>query len=166
MGVTAPVSRIPDSAPCPVCGTDAGYSGAKVLAAHRFVSVLPVLDDLAAARWVQTYDAAWLGRDWDGLAGLLAPNVEFVVPGLGYAQIGRADILESLREALGCMVIHEYNTSEPTGCDRGSLGIITYRWFLDSSVGSRRSQSAGRDVLVLKAMEDRWQLVWRGQYRL
>ena len=162
----APVSRMPDSAPCPVCGTDAGYSGAKVLAAHRFVSVLPVLDDLAAARWVQAYDAAWLGQDWDGLAELLAPNVEFVVPGLADALVGRAVILESLREALGCMVIHDYNATELTGCDRGSVGIINYRWSLDSSVCGRRSQSTGRDVLVLKAIEGRWQLVWRGQYRL
>jgi hypothetical protein len=30
---------------------------------------------------------------------------------------------------------------------------------------AERSQSTGRDVLVLRASDDRWLLAWRGQFR-
>lgn len=121
----------------------------------------PVLD---AARWVQAYDAAWLGRDWDTLASYLAPGVEFVVPGLFDAMIGRAAILESLRHAFAGMEIHEYNRTDLTGHDRDSCGIITYRWQLDYSVNQQRMHTTGRDVLVLSATDERWVLLWRGQF--
>jgi len=39
--------------------------------------------------------------------------------------------------------------------------VITYRWQLDCTIGTRRTQTSGRDVLVLRAVGDAWQLVWR-----
>ncbi|HEY6927079.1 MAG TPA: nuclear transport factor 2 family protein [Steroidobacteraceae bacterium] len=151
---------------CPLCRTTISSSSAKVSGGHRPTYHAPILDDLAAARWVQAYDAAWLGQDWDTFASYLAPGVEFVVPGLFDAMIGRAAILESLRHALAGMEIHEYNRTELTGHDRGSCGIITYRWQLDSSVGKQRMHTSGRDVLVLSVTDGRWVLVWRGQFSL
>lgn len=125
---------------------------------------IEVLDDLSAARWVQAYDAAWLGKNWNSLATHLAPGVEFVVPGLADTLIGRPAVLESLRAALSRMVIHEYNATDLNGYDRGPVGIITYRWQLDCSIGQQRLQSAGRDVLVLSESDNRWLLTWRGQF--
>jgi Domain of unknown function (DUF4440) len=166
MAIEAAVNGELASVLCPLCGTGVGRSSAKVLDAHRLASGAPVLDDLAAARWVQAYDAAWLGQDWDGLASLLAPGVEFVVPGLAEVLIGRPAIIESLRNALSRMVIHEYNATDLTGYDRWPVGIIMYRWQLDCSAGQQRVQSTGRDVLVLTATDDRWALVWRGQFNV
>ena len=124
-----------------------------------------MLDDLAAARWVQAYDAAWLGQDWESLASRLAPNVEFVVPSLAGMLMGSPAVLASLRDAMSRMVIHEYNATDLTGYDHGPVGIIMYRWQLDCTANHQRVKSTGRDVLVLRAVGDRWLLVWRGQFR-
>ena len=155
-----------ESISCPVCGTGVSSSSDKLFDVHRFRSGAPVLDDMVAARWVQAYDAAWLGQDWDCLAGYLAPAVEFVPPGPAEVLVGRSVILESLRDTLGRMAIHEYNTTDLTGHDRGSVGVITYRWQLDCSVGRQRMQTTGRDILVLDAIDGRWMLMWRGQFHI
>jgi hypothetical protein len=130
-------------------------------------AVAPVLDDLAAARWVQAYDVAWLGKDWESLQQRLAPEVEFVVPGIPEPVIGSSFVVASLRETMNHLRIHEYNATDLKGYDCGSIGVITYRWQLDSSVGdgTGRSQSTGRDVLVLRAAAECWLLTWRGQFR-
>ena len=151
---------------CPLCRATIRSSSAKVSGGPQLTYGAPILDHLAAARWVQAYDAAWLGQDWDTLASYLAPGVEFVVPGLFDVMTGRAAILESLRQALAGMEIHEYNRTDMTGHERDSCGIITYRWRLDYSIGRQRTQTTGRDVLVLSATDDRWLLVWRGQFNV
>lgn len=164
-GVKGDVNEDLASTLCPLCGTNTDRSTARVLEAHRHVSrAVPVLDDLTAARWVRDYDAAWLEQDWDSLARQLAPSVEFVVPGLADVLIGREAVLEALRNAVCRMVIHEYNTTNITGYDRGPVGIVVYHWRLDCSVGSRRLQTTGRDVLLLSEAGGRWVLTWRGQF--
>jgi hypothetical protein len=127
---------------------------------------LPVLDNLAAARWVEAYNAAWVGRDWVSLASYLAPGVEFVVPALGDTLSGRPAIIATLRDSLANVVIHEYDTTNLAGHDHGSVGVITYDWQLDSSIGQQHIQSTGRDVLVLSATAGQWLLVWRGQFSI
>ena len=124
-----------------------------------------VLDDLAAARWVQAYDSAWLGKDWAGLEERLAPDVIFVIPGAPEPLEGRVRVLESIRNGMSDVRMHEYNATDLQGYDCAGLGVITYRWQLDCTVGQGRSQSTGRDVLVLRASADRWLLAWRGQFR-
>ncbi len=142
-------------------GTCADRSSEKVPEGHQGY---PVLDDLAAARWVQDYNAAWLGQDWDSLAAHMAPGVEFVVPGLAEVLIGRAAVIGNLRNALSRMVIHEYNATDLTGHGRSPVGIILYRWQLDYSIGLQHFATSGRDVLVLSEAEGRRLLVWRGQF--
>jgi ketosteroid isomerase-like protein len=142
-------------------------------AAHRpgdcalsVTSVAPVLDDLAAAMWVQEYDAAWLRRDWERLQKRLAPEVEFVIPGAPDPVVGSAFVVATLRDIMAHTRIHEYNATDLQGYDCGTIGVITYLWSLDWTVrdGAARSQSTGRDVLVLRAAAGCWLLTWRGQF--
>jgi hypothetical protein len=124
-----------------------------------------LLDDLAAARWVQAYDSAWLDKDWVSLEAVLALDVTFVTPAAPEPMVGRVRVLESIRGAMRNVAIHEYNATDLQGYDCTGLGVITYRWQLDCTTGRERSQSTGRDVLVLRASDDRWLLAWRGQFR-
>jgi hypothetical protein len=128
-------------------------------------SLALVLDDLAAARWVQSYDAAWLGQDWGQLERRLAPDVEFVVQRFTTAIVGRRAVMENLREVMRYAQMHEYNATDLRGHSSGPVGIITYRWQLDWTIRHERTETKGRDVLVLRAAGDDWQLLWRAQFR-
>jgi ketosteroid isomerase-like protein len=124
-----------------------------------------VLDDLAAAVWVQAYDAAWLGGDWTTLERYLAPDIALLSPGFTTAIVGRAAVLTHLRAMMSGVLIHEYNATDLKGHSSGSVGVITYRWQLDWTVDHERRPRSGRDILVLRAASERWQLIWRVQVR-
>ncbi|HWZ64510.1 MAG TPA: nuclear transport factor 2 family protein [Steroidobacteraceae bacterium] len=120
-----------------------------------------VLDDLAAAVWVQAYDAAWLGRNWPELERQLAADVALLSPGLQISVAGRRAVLAHMRTALRDAQVHEYNATDLKGRSSGGIGIISYRWQLDWTVGHHREQLSGRDVLVLCASPAGWQLLRR-----
>ncbi|MGO9803252.1 MAG: nuclear transport factor 2 family protein [Steroidobacteraceae bacterium] len=120
-----------------------------------------VLDDLAAAVWVQAYDAAWLGRNWPQLQQQLAADVALLSPDRRVAVAGRRAVLAHMRATLRDAQVHEYNATDLKGRSTGGVGIISYRWQLDWTVGHRRQQLSGRDVLVLRAAATGWQLVRR-----
>ncbi|HEV2284887.1 MAG TPA: nuclear transport factor 2 family protein [Steroidobacteraceae bacterium] len=120
-----------------------------------------VLDDLAAARWIQSYDAAWLGRDWPRLERYLAADVALLTAAPGISIAGRRAVLEHMRSRLSGVEVHEYNTTDLRGRAAGDIGIICYRWQLEWTIGHRRQQLSGRDVLVLRAAPGGWQLLRR-----
>jgi|GEM_PF-6513151 len=122
-----------------------------------------VLDDLAAAVWVQAYDAAWLGQHWRALEQCFAPDVAMMLAGPTNAITGRAAVLAHIREVMAGTVVHEYNATDLKGHASGATGVITYRWQLDWTIGGERRATAGRDILVLRAVQESWQLVWRAQ---
>jgi ketosteroid isomerase-like protein len=126
---------------------------------------LGILDDLAAAVWVQAYDAAWLGKDWATLEKLFAPDAAVVLPGFSATVLGPAPILDNLREIFGGAQIHEYNATDLKGHSSGPVGVIHYRWQLDWTVDEKRRAISGRDILVLRSMPEGWLLVWRAQIR-
>ena len=123
------------------------------------------LNDLTAAMWVQAYDSAWLGQNWELLERLLALDVEFETKHFTNALVGRQSVIAHLRDAIKLTRIHEYNATDLKGHSSGPVGIITYRWQLDCTIEEERTETTGRDVLVLCADEDHWQLVWRAQFR-
>jgi len=127
--------------------------------------VTVALDELAAAVWVQGYDAAWLGQDWGHLEHCLDPDVEFVSHGFVSAAVGRAAVLRGFRELMQAMQVHEYNATDITAHSSGPVGVITYRWQLESTVAGERRAVSGRDLLVLRAADGTWSLVWRAQLR-
>jgi ketosteroid isomerase-like protein len=124
-----------------------------------------VLDDLAAAVWVQAYDAAWLGRDWTTLERYLAPDIALMSPSFRTAIVGRDAVLAHLRAMMFGVRIHEYNATDLKGHSSGPVGVITYRWQLDWTVDHERRPLSGRDILVLCATSEGWQLMWRVQVR-
>lgn len=123
------------------------------------------LDDLAAAVWVQAYDAAWLAQDWSQLARRLDPDVKFVADGFRSLLAGRAAVIASLREAMSRTRVHGYNATDLTGHSCRDVGVIHYRWQLDWTIADERRAITGRDVLVLRAVRGEWLLVWRAQIR-
>jgi ketosteroid isomerase-like protein len=123
------------------------------------------LDDLAAAVWVQAYDAAWLGRDWAALEQYLAPEVTLLTPRFAAATCGRAAVMAHMRALMCGVQVHEYNATDLTGHASGPVGVITYRWQLDWSLDGQRQALTGRDILVLRGTPAGWQLVWRVQVR-
>jgi ketosteroid isomerase-like protein len=149
---------------CALCGGEVvrrpDTRAAEVHATHA----QGVLDDLAAAVWVQAYDAAWLGQHWRALEQCLAPDVA-VMLGSTNVITGRAAVLAHIREMMTGTVVHEYNATDLKGHASGATGVITYRWQLDWTVGSERRATSGRDILVLRAAHESWQLVWRAQVR-
>jgi ketosteroid isomerase-like protein len=124
-----------------------------------------VLDNLAAAVWVRAFDAAWLGRDWTTLERRLAPDIALMSPALMTDIVGRDAVLAHLRAMMCGVRIHQYNATDLKGHSSGSVGIITYRWQLDWTVDHKRRPVSGRDVLVLRAANESWQLIWRVQVR-
>ena len=146
---------------CATCGT--------VLPAQPSIAAatreLPTLDDLAAALWVQDYDAAWLGQDWERLQQRLAPDVQFVASDFSTTVVGRSAVLANIQEVMRDATIHEYNATDLTGYDSGPVGVIRYRWQLDCTIQHERRQTMGHDVLVLRAAKDYWELTWRAQFR-
>jgi hypothetical protein len=124
-------------------------------------SAAGVLDGLAAAVWVQAYDAAWLGRDWTELERHLAADVALLSPGMRVTVAGRKAVLAHMRAMMGDAQVHEYNTTGLKGRSSGGLGIISYHWQLDWTVHQRRRQLSGRDVLLLRATPAGWQLLRR-----
>jgi Domain of unknown function (DUF4440) len=123
------------------------------------------LDDLAAAVWVRAFDAAWLGRDWTTLEGRLAPDIALMSPAFMTDIVGRDAVLAHLRAMMCGVQIHEYNATDLKGHSSGPVGIITYRWQLDWTVDHKRRPVSGRDILVLRAVNGSWQLMWRVQLR-
>jgi len=120
----------------------------------------PVLDDLTAARWVHVYDAAWLGEDWRRLEQCLAPDVQFTDLGASVALVGRDAVVASMRKLAREAQMHEYNATDLKGYSSGAVGVITYRWQLDCTHGHKHVAATGRDLLVLRATGDDWQLHW------
>ncbi len=120
-----------------------------------------VLDDLAAARWLQAYDAAWLGREWAALECLLAADVALLAPDLRVWLAGRRAVMAHLRAMMHEARVHEYNATDLKGRSSGAIGIVSYRWQLDWTFDHRRRQSLGREALVLRATPCGWQLLRR-----
>ena len=81
-----------------------------------------MLDDIAAAGWVQSFDAAWLGGDWRRLERLLAADVEFVPQGGSDLIVGRAAVLGHLRRSLAHGVVHEYSATDVRARARVAVG--------------------------------------------
>jgi ketosteroid isomerase-like protein len=121
------------------------------------------LDDLAAAVWVQAYDAAWLGRDWRALERCFAPDVVLTSPAFTSSIAGREAVLAHMRAMMSGVRVHEYNATDLKGHSSGAVGVITYRWQLDWTAERERRAISGRDILMLRASADDWQLVWRVQ---
>jgi Domain of unknown function (DUF4440) len=117
----------------------------------------PILDDLEAADWVQAYNAAWLNRDWTYLESCLALDVEFRSRNSATV-VGRTAVLAELRELMDRTWVHEYNATDLAGRSVGALGVIRYRWQSDWTCGGEHHSSNGRDVLVLRIANHRWQL--------
>jgi ketosteroid isomerase-like protein len=122
-----------------------------------------VLDDLAAAVWVQAYDTAWLSQDWTALEKFLAPDVAVMLAGFSAAICGRAAVLAHIRAIMSGAHVHEYNATDLTGHTAGTIGLITHRWQLDWSLNHKRCEASGRDILVLRRVREGWQLVWRAE---
>lgn len=116
------------------------------------------MDDLEAAVWLQAYNTAWLNHDWTYLGNCLAADVEFRSRDSRTALVGRTAVLGSMRELMDRISVHEYNATDLTGRCVGALGIIRYCWQFDWTCGSEHRTNAGRDVLVLRAVEQRWEL--------
>ncbi len=149
---------------CRVCGSEMPRrSQSRAAQARRPAPADTVLDDLAAAVWVQAYDAAWLGRDWAALERCLAPDVALAVSGFSATIVGRTEVLAHLRAVMRTTHVHEYNATDLNGHASGPTGVITYRWQLDCTVDRERRASSGRDILVLRSSGADWQLVWRAQ---
>jgi len=125
-----------------------------------------VLDDLAAAVWVQGYAAAWLGCDWRRLARRLAGDVALLSPDLKISLAGRRAVLTHLRATMRGAQIHEYNATDLRGRSSGAIAIISYGWQLDWTFRRERRQTSGRDILVLRATPSGWQLVRRLPLRM
>ncbi len=123
------------------------------------------LDDLAAAVWVQAFDAAWLGQDWSTLERYFAPEVAVLLADFTTTVAGRAAVLNHFRAMMSAAQVHEYNATDLTGYSSGDTGFVCYRWQLDWTVDGKRRPSSGRDILVLRSMEEGWQLAWRAQVR-
>ncbi len=120
-------------------------------------------DNTIAGEWVHAYDSAWLDQEWDRLRLYLAPDVEFVSPDFSSGLIGRAAVMESWRAVMSRSKIHKYDVKDLNGYRSGPVGIITYRWQLDRTIGTKRYQTRGRDLLILRSTSELWQLVWRAQ---
>jgi len=151
---------------CEPCGVEldehlgGGKSGARAAAA------VGILDDYAAAVWVQGYDAAWLSDDWKALEKYLAPDVTLMLAGLSEAIFGRAAVLAHVRATMTGAHVHEYNATDLAGHSALAIGIITYRWQLDWTLNHKRREASGRDILVLRRVREGWQLVWRAEAAL
>lgn len=120
-----------------------------------------LLDDLSAAVWLQGYDAAWLGCDWPALERRLAADVALLSPGLKVRLAGRRAVLTHLRARMRGAQVHEYSATDLRGRSAGAIGIISYGWQLDCTVGHQRRRISGRDLLVLRATPGGWQLLRR-----
>jgi uncharacterized protein len=149
---------------CPNCGGELlrrPVRPADVLL--RFPPGLPLLDDLAAAAFVQTLDAAWLGRDWERLERLLAPEVVYMMPGLSGTLRGRAAALASYMEFMRDAQVHEYNATDIESEVLGAVALLSYRWQMDWSKGEENFRATGRDVCVLEPAGGDWRILWRTQ---
>lgn len=123
------------------------------------------LDDLAAAVWVQAFDAAWLGQDWATLEQYFAAEVAVLLADFTTTIVGRAAVINHFRAMMTGAQVHEYNATDLTGHSAGDTGVVCYRWQLDWTVDGKRRASSGRDILVLRSRVEGWQLVWRAQVR-
>ena len=130
----------------------------RTLKPHARAAGPGVLDDLAAAVWVRAFDAAWLSREWTTLERRLAPDIALMSPPFMTGIVGRDAVLAHLRAMMCGAQIHEYNTTDLKGHSSGSVGIITYRWQLDWTVDHKRRPLSGHDILVLRAVNESWQL--------
>jgi hypothetical protein len=122
-----------------------------------------VLEDSTAARWVDAFDAAWLGSRWTELATLLERDVTLTSTDFSRSIVGRDAALRHLRAQRGRTQIHEHVVTDLRGYTSGRIGIITYRWQRDWTVDCERRSGAGRDILVLQPAASGWRLSWRGQ---
>jgi ketosteroid isomerase-like protein len=147
---------------CEVCGGRLDWRSGNS-EAHATQADLLILDDLAAAVWVQAYDRAWLGRDWRALERMITPDVVVMGPGFTAATRGRAAALSHFRATMSRANVHEYNATDLQGHTVGRVGVITYRWQLDWTVARERFGVFGRDILMLRPTAAGWQLAWRAQ---
>jgi ketosteroid isomerase-like protein len=123
------------------------------------------MDDFAAAAWVQAYDAAWLGQDWQRLARYLAADVGFMPNDSGAALIGRNATIAHLRAFLARSEVHEYNATDVRARAARGVGFISYRWQLDWTDTGHRRVADGRDLLSLRFIDGGWRMIWRLQLR-
>jgi hypothetical protein len=123
----------------------------------------PVLDDWAAARWLQVCDAACIGEDWPRLERCLAQDVRLLPRDETAALVGRAAVVANMRKRAEQIRMHDYNAIEVTGSSSGPVGVIECRWQLECAEEPRDGAATGRDVLVLRAAEHGWELVWCAQ---
>ena len=128
-------------------------------------SLAPAIDDFAAAGWVQAYDAAWLDQDWARLAGYLAADVNFVPHGSKQLLVGRKAVIEHLREFLKHAEVHQYNATDLHARAARGVAFVSYRWELDWTAHGRRQVTQGRDLISLRFLGGRWQMIWRLQLR-
>ena len=126
-------------------------------------SAASAMDEFAAASWVQAYDAAWLGEDWDRLARYLAADVHFVPHGAKRVIAGREAVIEHLREFLKRAEVHEYNATDLRLRAARGVAYVSYRWQLDWTCDGRRHVAQGRDLISLRFADGDWRLIRRHQ---
>jgi len=160
----APCADGPLAGQCPNCQGELVRRPIRAPSAlKRFPPGERVLDDLAAAAWVQTLDAAWLSRDWDRLARFLAPDVVFVKPGFSGTLRGRDAVLACYVDFMRDAQVHEYNATDIDVLPLGQNTLLSYRWQMDWTKGEENVGATGRDVCVLVPAALEWRIVWRTQ---
>lgn len=115
------------------------------------------------ARTLAALSAAWQGRRYDELAGLLAEDMVFALPGFGGRLEGAAAVVASYREFMERVTLTAYEEAAPAVDVWGDTAVASFRWEMAWLAGGVPNREAGHDVFVLRraAAGAPWRAVWR-----
>jgi hypothetical protein len=106
---------------------------------------------------------AWRERRYDDLAGFLAEDMVFTLPGFGGRLEGATAVVASYREFMERVTLTAYEEQAPTVDVWGETAVASFRWEMTWLAGGVPNQGAGHDLFVFRraAAGESWRAVWR-----
>ena len=111
--------------------------------------------------------AAWQGRRYDELEGLLAEDIVFALPGLEGRLEGAPAVVASYREFMERVTLTAYREETPAIDVWGDTAVLICRWQMEWLAGGVPNAESGHEVFVFRRSPNTdpqatsWRAVWR-----
>jgi hypothetical protein len=118
-------------------------------------------DDARPAEVLVAVNRAWCESRFEDLDALLHPRA--VIAGFDLARYaeGRDSCLASYRDFVESAIIHAFDVHNVRVEEHDRTAIVTYAYRIRYEMDGQLHSEEGRELLVLVAGEEGWQVAWR-----
>ncbi|MBZ0265122.1 nuclear transport factor 2 family protein [bacterium] len=110
---------------------------------------------------MESINHAWVNEDINMMIPLLHPDICMVMPDQSELAKGRDILIESFRQFVDSVEIHQFVVEEKSVQIIGNTAVVRYRYSLTYTMEEHRITDKGWDMFIFEKIEDTWIAVWR-----